>query len=165
MAPAVRAAVLAENPATIVDRVIPVDTLYRRATSQPRVTSQLVAALGLLALVLAGVGVYGALSTLVHARAREIAVRMALGATPARTWWHTLKTGLTPVLAGTVAGAAVAIAARGGGEKPVVRRQRRRCRGRSRSPPPPRSSSPLVACAEPAWRAARTEPLKVLRGD
>ena len=23
----------------------------------------------------------------------------------------------------------------------------------------------LIACAEPAWRAARTEPLKVLRGE
>lgn len=164
MAPVVRAAVLAENPATIIDRVIPVDALYRQATSQPRVTSQLVAALGGLALALAGVGVYGALSTLVHARAREIAVRMALGATPAHTWWHTLKAGLTPVLAGTVAGAAVAML--------LVAAVRSLLFGVSAVDVWSLAIAAgatlvvaLIACAEPAWRAARTEPLKVLRGE
>jgi len=164
MAATVRAAVLAENPATIIDRVIPVDTLYRRATSQPRVTSQLVAALGALALALAGVGVYGALSTLVHARAREIAVRMALGATPAHTWWHTLKTGLTPVVAGTIAGAAVAML--------LVAAVRSLLFGVSAVDAwslaiaaAATFAVALIACAEPAWRAARTQPLKVLRGD
>ena len=48
----------------------------------------------ILALMLCGVGVYGALAMLVHAGARETAVRVALGATPSRVLGRAL--GLSP---------------------------------------------------------------------
>jgi ABC-type lipoprotein release transport system permease subunit len=73
------------------------------------VTSQLVAGLGLLALVLAAVGVYGGLSMLVRARANETAVRIALGASPANTLWTTVVQGLTPVIVGAIGGIAAAM--------------------------------------------------------
>ena len=45
-----------------LDQVAPLDALVSRATAQPRFTSRVVAAFGILALVLAGVGIYGTLS-------------------------------------------------------------------------------------------------------
>jgi predicted permease len=57
--PAVRAALLAEDPGTGIDRVSVVDTLVDRALAPARLTTMVIAALGGLALLLAAVGVYG----------------------------------------------------------------------------------------------------------
>ena len=67
-----------------IDQVAPLDALVSRATAQPRFTSRVVAAFGILALVLAGVGIYGTLSFMVGTRRREIGIRMALGASRER---------------------------------------------------------------------------------
>ena len=44
-----------------IDQIVPLDALVSRATAQPRFTSRVVATFGTLALLLAGVGIYGTL--------------------------------------------------------------------------------------------------------
>ena len=164
IAPAVRGALLAENARTGIDRVTPVEALVDRATAPARVTRNLIAGLGLLALVLAGVGVFGGLSMLVAAGARETAVRMALGASPRMTMRAMLLRGLTPVAIGAAGGVMAAAL--------LVHGARGLLYGIARVDAPSLAAGLAVvslvtalACLIPALRASRTDPLSVLRGD
>jgi ABC-type antimicrobial peptide transport system permease subunit len=71
------------------------------------------AAFGLLALIVAAVGLYSVVAYGIAQRTREIAVRVALGATPADVFRHIVAGGLRPVVVSIVIGSgAAAIAAR-----------------------------------------------------
>ncbi len=74
-----------------------------------RLGAYLAAALGLLGLILATVGVYGVISVSTSQRTREIGIRMALGARPNDIRQAILHQGLTIVVVGTLLGAAVAL--------------------------------------------------------
>ena len=110
LATVVRQVVEEVEPGTRVEQVAMLDALLSRATAGPRFTSRLVGAFSLLALVLAAVGIYGTLSFVVGARAREIGVRIALGASPAHIMRRTLSRGLLPAAIGGLTGLAAAIA-------------------------------------------------------
>ena len=71
----------------------------------------LLAAFASTALLLAGVGIYGIVAFAMAARAREIRIRMALGAAPRQIVWLAISRGLTPLATGVGAGAVVAWAA------------------------------------------------------
>jgi len=75
----------------------------------PRLSGQLLGVFGLLALALSSIGIYGVVSYSVDSRAREIGVRMALGATPASVELMVLTEGVRMVAIGVVAGLAVAL--------------------------------------------------------
>jgi putative ABC transport system permease protein len=105
---AIQAAAQAAAPGTRIDQVSSLDALVSRATAQPRFTARTVAAFGLLALVLAAVGIYGTLSYIVGARMREIAIRLSLGASRGVIVPDVLRRGLTPVLVGGVIGVFIA---------------------------------------------------------
>ena len=69
----------------------------------------LVGAFGVVALLLAAIGVYGVVAYVVGQRTNEIGIRIALGAKSADIVQWTLKTGLTPALVGLAAGTAGAL--------------------------------------------------------
>ena len=70
----------------------------------------LVGAFGVVALLLAAIGVYGVVAYVVGQGTNEIGIRIALGAKSADIVKWTLKTGLTPALVGLTAGTAGALA-------------------------------------------------------
>jgi predicted permease len=80
-------------------------------TAQDRATAQLAVAFGSVALLLAAIGLYGTLSYAIARRTGEIAVRIALGARPARVIAMILRETLALLAAGLISGAALAYAA------------------------------------------------------
>jgi putative ABC transport system permease protein len=89
---------------------------YDRALGQSafsvfRVGATLAVALGALALLLAVVGLYGLISFGVNQKAREVGVRMALGADATHVLWYFIRRGLVLTSGGLAAGLVVALAA------------------------------------------------------
>jgi predicted permease len=78
---------------------------------QAQACADFTAVLATLALLLAGVGIYGVMAYLVSQRTREIGIRMALGAASGQVVRAVLAGGLRPVLVGMAAGIAAAAGA------------------------------------------------------
>ena len=133
-----------------------------RSTSPQLVAVTLVGTLGGLALLLAGIGLYGVMSYAVSQSTRELGLRMALGAGASNLFRLVISRGLTLTAGGIALGAAAGLAVT-------------RLLGKllySISPRDPRAFglallvmtiTAVVACLLPAWRATRTDPARVLR--
>ena len=76
-----------------------------------RMVAELSGAFGILALVLASVGLYGIVSYSVSRRTREIGIRMALGARTGSVLWMIAREAFVLVGSGSAAGIALALAA------------------------------------------------------
>jgi predicted permease len=116
------------------------------------------------ALLLAAVGLFGAMSYTVGQRAREIAVRMALGALPGDVRRLVLAQGLGLAVAGSIAGIAIGVG--------LGRLIQGRLYGVTPVDVPSLvvaigvlSAVALVASWAPARRASRVDPVDVLRAD
>ena len=83
---------------------------YDWYASDRRSQGLVVGVLGGIALLLAGLGVYGVMAIMVNARRREIAIRMALGSSAAAVRRLMLTRGLAVAAAGVAAGLSLAIA-------------------------------------------------------
>jgi predicted permease len=108
--PDVRRAVAAIDPDQPVYLVQTLDEAFEQTNLQRRVTTILVAAFGLLAVVLAAVGIYAVLACAVAARTREIAVRVALGADRRHVATRVTIEALALVAVGLVLGLGAALA-------------------------------------------------------
>jgi predicted lysophospholipase L1 biosynthesis ABC-type transport system permease subunit len=108
----VRRAVAAMEPRLLADaRPVTIGEQLDRGLTRDRLMAYLAAAFGLLALLLACVGLYGVLSYAVARRTSEIGVRMAIGATPADVMRLIVGDGLRVTVIGIAVGIAAAIAA------------------------------------------------------
>ena len=82
LAPAIRAEIRALDPELAVADITPMTQLVVRSLRAPRFYTSLLAAFAGVGLVLATIGVFGVMSYTVAQRAREISIRLALGALP-----------------------------------------------------------------------------------
>jgi len=127
-----------------------------------RLSAGLLGVFGLLALLLATIGIYAVVSYSVNQRVREIGVRMALGATSGSVQRMVLREGLRVVAVGLAAGTLVALAVSRavesmlftiGGRDPVT----------FVLVPAVLALVALLACWIPARRTARFDPARSLR--
>jgi putative ABC transport system permease protein len=97
---------MAQESALALDKDVPVynlrtmDRAIAGSTAPRRFTMVLIGVFGALAIVLAGVGIYGVISYSVTRQRREIGIRMALGAQRSLVLGHVLRQGMMFVLAG-----------------------------------------------------------------
>jgi predicted permease len=109
MVPAVRNIVRHQNEDLALSEVTTQTQAIDRQLSGERITAQLSTFFGLLALVLACLGLYGLLSYEVTRRTREIGIRMAVGAQSHNVVRLVLVKAVGLILVGSLAGIAVAL--------------------------------------------------------
>ena len=109
-ATAVRAEIAKLDPRATIAQMQPMDVLVNDAQAGTRFSLLLIAVFGIIAAALAGVGLYGVLSTVVRQRTAEIGVRMALGAAPGSIFQLVVGHGLRLSAAGVVVGLVAAFA-------------------------------------------------------
>lgn len=134
----------------------------KRSTSPQLVAVTLVSILGGLALLLAGVGLYGVMAYTVAQSTRELGLRMALGAGAANLLRLVISRGLKLTALGVVSGIVTGLA--------LTRLLGKLLYDVSPHDPLAFGSALAVmtitavaACILPAWRATRTDPARVLR--
>jgi predicted permease len=149
-------------PQFLVAEVRTVAQQVDRPMATERLIAKLSASFGLLALLLAAVGLYGLLSYAVAQRTAEIGLRMALGASRSRLLWLVLRESVVLVTAGTACGLVLAIAA--------TRAVSRFLYGLTATDPWTIAAVSLaliavalVAAYVPARRASRVDPVVALR--
>jgi putative ABC transport system permease protein len=162
MAPAVRAATREIDPQVFLGEISSIDKQIQLALSQPRMAATFSGVLGLVALLLAAMGLSGVIAYSVSRRTREIGVRMALGARPRDVLTQVVRQGMTLVVFGAALGSI--------GSVSLIRLMRSLLFGVGLSDPTTFVGIPLLfivvaafACYFPARRAAKVDPMIALR--
>ncbi len=160
----IRQALTEVEPALPVYDVVPLDQRVNRGLINDRLIANLTSAFGLVALLLACLGLYGTISYNVARRIAELGLRMALGADRKNVLWLVIREAIVLVAIGAVLGLPLAFAA-----------------GRSLvsmlhgvDPVDPRSYAQAtvlllfvagLAAYVPAYRASRIDPMVALRSE
>ncbi len=105
----VRTQIQAVDPEIPVFHAETLDDVLSSSLSVRRFSMEMVALFAATALLLAGLGIYGTISFLVHEQSREIAIRLALGAQRSNILKMVLRQGLTLAAAGAGVGLAGAL--------------------------------------------------------
>ena len=108
---AIRRIVRAADPDQPISDVRPMDQVLAGDTAPRRAQLEVLGVLATVAVLLAGVGIYGLLAYTVAQRSQEIGVRLALGAAPARVGRMIFADGLRLAVIGIVPGVLLAYAA------------------------------------------------------
>jgi putative ABC transport system permease protein len=164
LVPSIERAIWSVDPTPPLVRAATMSELLERSEAQRRFALVIFAAFGLAAVVLAVVGLYGVVAASVEQRTREIGVRAALGASPARVAALVVRQGMTLAVLGILVGVAGAAAATRGlasllfGVTPLdawtyAGTIALLC------------GMALLACVVPAARAARVDPAVTLRAE
>ena len=162
LSPILRSIVADIDPTLALGRVATMEDRVVELLAKPRLYSAMLAGFAGAALAIAGVGLFGVLSFSVAQRSRELAVRSALGASPAALLRLVLRQGLTLTSLGLLVGMAMSVA--------LVASLGQRLYGVSGRDPLTYAVVGLfllcvsaVACVAPALRAARLDPVVVLK--
>jgi predicted permease len=160
----VRRAIRSVDPSLPVNSIRPLSDSMARSISQQRLLAQIAAAFGVLALLLAAVGLYGVMTYAISRRTSEIGLRVALGAERANILRMVLVDALRLVVIGLAIGIPLALAS----ARLLVTQLH------GVSPADPLSigvavvvlaSAAVVAALRPAVRASRVAPIVALRAE
>jgi putative ABC transport system permease protein len=109
--PTIRSLIMSTEPEVTIGRALPVRDLLATPLAQPRFNVALVAVFAAVALLLAGMGIFGVLAFHVAQRTRELGIRHALGATPGELGRMMLGEGMALAAAGIGGGLVVSMLA------------------------------------------------------
>jgi putative ABC transport system permease protein len=164
IARAATAAIHAVDPELPVRNVRTMEEVRDQTIVSERLSAFVLGLFAVLALTLASVGIYSVLSYIVRGRSREIGIRTALGARTGDVLRLVVSEGMTPTAVGIAVGAVAALASAKLLDKLVF--------GVSSTDPLTLLAVALtlavvalLASLGPAFRAARLDPLKVLRAE
>jgi predicted permease len=107
LVPLIRAEIQKLDPAVPVDFDLLLN-LVSKSLSRQRLGMLLMLLFGTTGIALAAIGVYGVIAYAIAQRVREVAIRLALGATPAEVFWLTFIRAQRIAVAGVVGGLALA---------------------------------------------------------
>jgi predicted permease len=107
---AIRRAAAAIDPTIPIVDVHTEEEQIRRTLGSEQLFASLVTMFGLLATLLAAIGLYGVLAYAVSRRTSEIGIRIALGASRSNVLWQMIRGSLLTVLVGLAAGIPAALA-------------------------------------------------------
>jgi len=150
------------DPAIALDAVMTMDQRVGQSVARPRTYAVLLAGFAVVALLIAGAGLYGVLSQGVAQRSRELAVRSALGASRSAVVGAALSQISVSMIAGVAVGVALSMAL-ASNLSPFLY-------GVSTTDWVSFAAGPaflllagILACVVPARRVARTDPIQILR--
>ncbi len=164
LAPVIRELLRDLDPALAVEKMQPMQALVTAGTADAQFTLWLIAAFAVVAVSLAGIGIYGVMSYATSRRTREIGIRLALGEKPSRITQVVVTDAMFVVVPSVAVGLAVSIG--------VGRLIRHTLYGVSPADGVTLTAATAVllvvatiGCYLPARRATRIDPMRALRSE